>query len=66
MYRSTADAITCDIAAATTAFIVVAAAYDAVVVAIIVVAIVADAFGGRVCLCVHVCAGGRICIYRER
>jgi hypothetical protein len=60
MYRSTADAITGDIAAATTVFIDVVDAYDAVAVAIVVVATVANATGGRVCLCAHVCVGVRI------
>ena len=63
MYRSTADAITGATAAATIAFIVVVVAHDAVAVAIVADATAADAIGGRVCLCVHVCAGVRICIY---
>jgi len=62
LYRSTADAITGATAAATTTFIAFAAAYDAVDVAIVAAATAADATGGRVCLCVHVCAGVRICI----
>ena len=65
MYRSTADAITGAIAAATTAFIVVDVAYDAGTADIVVVATAVDATGGRVCLCVHVCASVRICIYIE-